>query len=575
MARFITGLFLLLSVWVVNAQATPEDLFIDGLEVERVEGETPFATRETLSVIDTETRTLYVRNFPGALWQQFDYPEGFETVECLSRRTNATWIVRSSCDPDTSEARILNPNSGQYTEPETVCWSHIKALPAEGQWVVVTDPEIRAAVLCFTEDNNIRHVLPPEFRWIDITTSPDKQWVVTMGLREFERDPSVYVYNTVEDKMVKLGIVDATVLDPEMSFGQWVSSTRGTILERDRYRTWPQQNLFGFDVTEQSGQIALTDEVVVDKFDLALSGWPQTVNFNLRPARYESVITGAQIRAASTPASHVPCQIMIYDETGTQTYQWGYECLPVAVTEGTEVTYSSAYRIGSDYYYLATRGAASVTSTLNTFNADTRDGGYLGLTGEIETILGVSPDKRYIVVLLDDDGKLNLSYECELCRVSQGMTAAIFDTQTSRIVYASERIGVYEGWQVVWPNEYTVVFYALPIIPDLNVTQEGENTQFPGSLRSIGLTTDGHMQVLSDSTLPLLGEFHPRRISEDKRYWLTKRGVFDLVYFTHIDLVRSDLPSGVQVDLYWYDAQTVQALVQGADRAEYLIRIPS
>ena len=379
---------------------------------------------------DDARRILRIYNANTDTWHEYPYPPGVESIWGTSLRADGLIVVRLSFDylspdPRPADMLLLDPANGEYMPYPTVCEGRVlKAEPGEGHWTIASEDEQHDAVLCHSETGEQRAVLPASLTTErQVFSSPDGVWLVVTGSDwETNGDFQVFAYHLESDRMQPLGSVSRG-LDNAVSVCGWVSETQGLICSGDRYRSWPGKAYYAFNVT------------LPNSLEQAFWGWETSVLRVENPPRYLSMISqdfSVSFTGGSGP-EHLPCTLTLYDVSGVHHHEMGYECIPVIISQSA---YAPYYRQGDSIFFLTKNSEEATVSSLHEYNVSRASGGYPIFTGEIESILSVSPDSRYIVLLLDENGILDFTWDIRYCCSERGgWRVAVLDWQTQNIVY--------------------------------------------------------------------------------------------------------------------------------------------
>ena len=118
---------------------------------------------------------IRVRDEATDTWQEFPYPPGVEHVNEVSLRADGlVWLLLlrprvttvNTHDPRPNDFILLDPATGEYVPPPTVCDGRvIQAEPGEGAWVAAYAPGTwDHATLCHSATGEQRDVLPADVR---------------------------------------------------------------------------------------------------------------------------------------------------------------------------------------------------------------------------------------------------------------------------------------------------------------------------------------------------------------------------------------------------------------------------
>lgn len=445
----------------------------------------------------------------------------------------------------------LNAFSGAYTYALKVCEDHIfKALSGAGRWVVValeawqwgqgnSEDMSEHAFICHLETGEMRDIVPPGYDFWASSCSPDNEWLVLAGDRSGERKYDIFAYHPPDDRWVSLGSLD----DESLGFGEWVSAHQGILAAGSLYaHDWEASHYYAFDVTQPN---SLTP---------AFYAWRDDHYFGETPARYVSIMSEkySTSMAGGSGPDHSPCQLVVYDAEGIRRHDLAYECLPMAIDESR---YSPFFRHGNTLYYLATASKDATVSELRVFDLDHETGSVQLFTGEIESILSVSPDQRYIVLLMDDNGMLDTPFET-CCKERGGWQTAIFDQKWGAVVYRSEPIGVYLPGQVAWMDAHTVLIGAVQELAATRVSEENDYIYevIPPSIRRITFDETYGTDITITTHFGLLTRFpaiFPLQMSPDRHAVIVETAVIDPLTFEKLPILRDDIPESYRVSLRW------------------------
>jgi|GEM_PF-5268104 len=423
----------------------PEMIFASNVEVIDIRPEVEVINDEALrriSIFDETTEQ----------WRDFDYPANAERIYHPRVRPDGMIVISfiqyaSEHRERSTEYLLLNPVTGDYSSLEFVCDGQPQGVPLPETWRYYYNPADGQPYLCSIETGELRGPLPDHAQWANEfgygnrpALSPDGQWLVLMNV-SFD----VYSYNLATDNLLSLGEIPYNqwgISAPYVS--NWVSNTQAAIY----YSTGPESipdDFYVFDVTQEGS------------LQFAERGWVYT--FYEDPSRYEYVMTDEFFRdkTGSAPTEHIDCSFMLYDAQGLRTYELGYDCGAWAYEPMAQCL--SVFRYRSDsidrdgYLYLRFDSNPAQTSTLVHIDLETDEFSELAI-GEIESVISVSPDGRYVALILDDNGQID--------RVDQGCgwfnwdelenaRLAIFDTFGRQYIYETARLGG-RGVSVFWFN---------------------------------------------------------------------------------------------------------------------------
>lgn len=507
-----------------------------------------------------------VRIFDGETGVWRDYPYPVESVSFEEAVLQSDGLIRlyfyrydEQFEPLPSNVLMLDPTKGLYTAPRTVCADQVvQAAAGEGRWTAPYHSEAdQKILLCHSGTGEQRDILPSNLiEWRSFPT-PNAQNVVLIGGQG--ADLVVYTYHPDEDRLINLGVIPPTIMEALISICDWASDTRGLICISDRWRSAPPDYFYAFDLSQSVS------------LEPAFVGWEGSIFRLETPHRYGAVFSQAYVAlsSGSTDGAPIPCTIIIFTAEGLRTEELGYECIPMNNTD----FYRSPYYPAEDSLYVLTieDRQATVTS-LYRYDLLTLTRSEALFTGEVESVLGASPDGRYVVLLVDDNGELDFNSISLSCCTSL-RHVAIFDTSTSNFVYMSEPLAVLYPGQVIWLDAQTVVIAAQNARIRIPTDETGGGVQggISGSLRRISLNAaSGRTLDLVNVEAFIAGASVPYT-SPNKRYVLLpdERTVFDLTNFTALVLLRPDVPAEYIITTAWLPNSDLRVTVSDGASGQY------
>ena len=391
-----------------------------------------------------------------------------------------------------SQSTIATP---EPTESIPVCADQFPQQDTRrGQWHIVYNAEIEKVVVCFDETLATYDILPEGHGDWRVYGNPNNEWLIIIG-RNFDGAGAyqIYSHHLATSQQNFLGEKRMSI-DTAVGVDDWLTDTLGVMYSSIYNYSSPIVSYYRFDVTTPNS------------LEFVLSGGE--FNRNLikidSPKRYIAFYSGGEFSNG-----HGNCSLVILDATGITYQEIGYECFPQATDELRPFYLHNE----SIIYYLVLDGEDDMIASLQRY--DTR---YLpdelifpenlpfgeGLFwGEIEAILGVSPDEKQVAVILDDDNEFNYVYfrdyrDC--LHYEETWRVAIIkpfyqlpEYEPGGILHHTEPIGVCSPSQVAWLDEETVVIQAYPVRYALLAENDGgfhfPNT--PSSLRRISFEENG------------------------------------------------------------------------------------
>lgn len=537
----------------------PAEIFNEDVQWSLVEPPAPVVRSVR---IDDERQVIQVTDINTDTQREYPFPPDVSSIYSAVKRPDGLIVVRLNwefgSDPQPSDVLLLDPNTGLYEPAPTVCNGQVlQAEPGQGAWTIAyLDADYERPVLCNSEDGDQRDVLPSGRTDWWISPSPNGNWLILAG-----DNSQVYAYSINDDQVIPLGAVSDGIADHAASVWDWVSDVQGLLCRPNDDRTWPGASCFSFDVTQPNSiEYAFSDLRGGNVFRLD------------NPVRYGSVLSedySALITGSQNP-NHPPCTLTLYDAAGLRQHELGYECIPIILNREGRSPY---YRQGNMLYYLTFDSPDSTVSTLRSYDIEFEAGNNALFYGEIENILSVSPDNRYVVLLLDDNGMLESRWMGPCCFEIQGWQIAILEAATSQIVYHSEPVGVYTADQAIWLDDTTLIISAAQEYELLRATEDGSvlSNRIPASLRRINLDNGVNVSMIMGSTdhhWPDLnwlspGEWH-YLLSEDNT-------VLDLRTYEPVPILRNDIPEKYTVRLTWSRNGELEVHVSVGDNSSVTI----
>ncbi len=536
---------------------------------------------------DNEGRAILFYDGSSAAPRRFPFPPGVDRVASAHLSQDGTIAVQltfvdSTLDSDRQGAAaagntlLLDPATGEYRAAPAVCGGRIlQAQPGSGHWAAVAvadDPGV--ALLCHTETGAVRDALPAHYRQWKVGASPDGTWLVMVGRSEADLTYHVFSYRLDSGTVAELGVLDEHLpLDPVFGFHSWIGDRQGMLVASDSYRSYPPAAYFAFDVTA-AGSLTFT-----------FSGWPGTVFYSGESQRYASLHSDGYSEGmlGSGGLSHTPCRLTVYDAAGLRTQDLGWECQSVAVDDNDV---RLAYRQGERLYFLVQpeEDVAVTRPYAYDFARDAVEPA--PVTGEFESIAGMSPDGDRLVLFAGDDGTLARHAAPFDIRVEpMALRQVVVAAWNGAILYRSEPGGFDLSGQVTWPDDDTLVIAAFPSEDTLTLDSgETQQVPYPCSLRMIRFADRRPVEI---RITPQIGAgdtpFAPdgfasaaEALSPDGRYWLTGDAVFDLESFTLVPLLRADLPAGLRATLAWSADSRVLATIRAPGHdAQFELAFPA
>ena len=276
------------------------------------------------------------------------------------------------------------------------------------------------------------------------TLSPDKDWLVFPDCGIFPQPISLYAYHLATNQLVYLGADTRRYLENDLvEVERWVDDTH-PIVQIYGTPTPSDYDVFIADLTQTN---SLKQIVAME------SQWPLDGEDTLEWFPYSQF---GDHRSA--PYNPDDCRLHRFDlKTEKLTV------LPVipGVCGGIPITDGSG-----DYLYRSVPRVETgmpKTAELIRYNPLTGKSHDL-FTGEIEWLQGFSPDGRYALLILDNNGKIEypLDWEPDQYPWDEVPSAwsAIFDLQTEKVIYTMPGVAnVYIGYSpyIAWLNDHQML----------------------------------------------------------------------------------------------------------------------
>lgn len=505
--------------------------------------------REMIRVLDAET----------GMWREYPYPipdRSFNAALRPDGLVDVRIFNERGGDPLPGELFVLDPATGIYTQPATVCEDKvIQAEAGEEKWVAAyRDEEKTDAFLCYSETGEMRDALPSNLREWKVYLNPSGTHLVAMGADLSNGDRfEVYAYDLVHDTLILLGESNYA-LEIYRSVCGWVSDTQGLVCSSGM-QSWMGVRHEGFDVTQENS--------------LAATGysWHEGDIHLEDPVRYISISSDEYDSSkVGIQAGRTPCTVTIYDTTGQRETKIGDGCVPILIDPSN---IAPAYRQGNSLYFLTKTDLEATVSTITRYDmAEETITEIVAHAGEVENIISVSPGERYIVALMDDNGALDFpwrAYRSRCCPAQYGWFVAIIDAKTDNIIYISEPMGVYSSSDVKWLDDETVVIASDEIYRHLRNAE----ISLPATLRQIQLG-----EIITTQSMTMAVD-----VASPNQYGLHNQNtVIDLFTFEPVSIFQDDILETYSVRTRWDeengDLVVYVSLPDASSSKEYRVVLP-
>lgn len=558
----------------------PGAIFAEGVEVVEVtEGEIQptFIPPQGVTIYaDSDAGVVRIYEEDTSTWIAYPFPESATSFDPrVSVRSDG--LLR--LDPpgfggsqDAAAVWLLNPTTGGYSRPEIMCGT-VRDAAGEGRWIVSPrEPDAPEHRLCFTETGELTDPLPSLTRnsqsvtlyWNAIATNPTKEWVVLgdQGCKE-----TFYAYNIPTNELYPLGV-------------NLVTQAGGIGGNHCYIDTWLDDTfflMFVYDQPEYSDRIIYAGDVSQpNSLEAVLANnrfWPTYYD---DPPRYELVpgMTMEGIGWRGWDRQGPWCRLELYylETRRLEEYELGELCTPnLVVPQDMNIRFFRY--VGLDL---------TQPATLSSYHLRTRQRTDL-FSGEIEAITNVSRDGRYIILLMDDNGRIDAIPDLDWISWTEwGNTYwAVFDTERREIIYQiPDAVNFYDNFEIP-----TTAWFAEDAFEFVQIHPGGWGEYITwvwiGEARTISLegvqsrekSPDGN-QILVDSSYPI---YHD---SEETGY-VCSISVVNLSnqQLVQVTLELSGCPYGLSAE--WVDNNLVNVTVTPASIDSeptimliYTIRLP-
>ncbi len=512
---------------------------------------------------DNDTHVIRVYNTADDTWTTYPYPDNVSLAYDARLLPDGMIRLRLNREPwerpFPGDVILLNPDTGVYSEPPTVCEGNVLQVPAEaGEWMIPPyDWDDETPVICHSHTGELLSILPEGFYDWGVFPSPDDTQLVLIGKEYVEngRQFRVWAYTLESGQRIELGILGNGYLDGWASVCDWFSDTQGLLSTGDSFRDWPGGSYYAFDVTQP------------DSVTRIARGWyGRTLEVTDLPrlvALYSYEYAVAMF--GSRPPEHYPCTLTVHDTRWSATHEVGYECLPIVTDFLLQQLY---YKQGSTIYFLTIdeeNAAESNLYILDTNNPVPNFGRIF--TAEIESILSVSPDGRYVVLLLGTDGVIDIRRIMATGERSD-VQLLVLDVQHMDFVYLADTFAPYFEGAVTWLDDRTVVINTRGGRTRLQVDDDYIPVWIPPTVRRITFGEEGGYQAATIS----LDDTSPRAWldvmshSPNERYWLLRdQRLFDVMTFETLPVLRDGVANIYTIYMHWNDDDTLRVTVSMPD----------
>jgi len=487
-------------------------------------------------IIEHEQGVIRVKDAATKMWRDYAFPEGKEIHKATMQpdgRIRVSWSYEDTDSPDST--RLLNPGTGLYERPDTLCEGKVLQVPDDqGQWVVLYhEGNYGDHFLCHSSTGEQREDLPTGFmNWYVLETRDDNRLIMAMGGTSTYQ---VFVYHLSDSSLLLLGTVD-NAYESDLSVCDWLTDTRGLLCSKDRQHDYLPTDYYEFDITQP------------DSLKEVFYAWQDNLFTLKNPKRYfvieDQMFNGLKVGGLSGNEPFQPCKLLIYDATGLREHVLGNRCIP-EIDYVTDQTPSYSFFGGLHFYYLIKETDWATSATLYQYDIQQDMASEPLFTEDIDRILASSPDDRYIVLILNGDGM----FGCCIAPQQVG----ILDTQTWDIVYRSEPMGIYAADQIIWLDDQTLVIVASAAIENMGASSEDGKwvtRVVPATLRRIHLQDEKAVPVEITTDYTFSVSFDVFNVGS--HYWLTQDNLLvDLNTFDRVPLIREAISPQYEVRTQW------------------------
>jgi hypothetical protein len=389
--KIILPLLLLVPFALANAQETlpwppdPAAIFAPGVEI--VESGLVVHPPDLRPTYDNDARVVRVYQEDTGDWREYPYPDEISELTGIDSYSEGVLLLITirgrgiyGTSPDPTGYWLLNMVTGEFSRPELMC-GELHAREGEGEWVILEEGANIAPELCHIGSGE-RIPLPIDdylYPNAGVTVSPDGRRAVFFGY------PEVYVYTFETGEILHLGNTQAI----DFRFAYWLGNEQVLIEDTemaDMSFPWIYYSL---------GQV--TEEKSLDQVTVAYK--PGHITMLANPQRYEWV----DYHDGKCYLVHVHVENGQRDEYDLQ--DLCEQGIPLPDTEDRLFSPWRGESLGSYFYHPESRDLVR----FNPYTGERRD----LMSGEIEFILDISADGRYAVLVLDDNGQLDMLTEDE------------------------------------------------------------------------------------------------------------------------------------------------------------------
>jgi hypothetical protein len=375
----------------------PMAFFTDAVEVVEVPG--PIQLHP---IVDNEERVIHIYDWDVNEWREYPFPESMTEAQRYGRAAPRTlpdgqWLIATnlldgmlpfSKYADPLGYWLLDPQTGIFSRPELAC-GQLRAPTGAGEWLVEQESADHPAYVCFTETNERVGPLPlliddhgRSAWWRHVGTSPNREWVVLYNYT----DQRFWGYQPMTERLVAIDNRSDTLMSQYFSISDWLDNTYFLVFADD-LPTWSNRGLYGGDVSVENSFQPIIESV----------NYPTYYD---DPPRYELIpgLWGDGIGWRGTGNSPDCILKVYYLETRTlEDYPLGKYCEPNLIIP---------QRDGARLYRYVNLDRSN-PAQLIALKPQTGELEIL-YEGEVEIVYEISPDGRYVVLAVDDNGEIDI-----------------------------------------------------------------------------------------------------------------------------------------------------------------------
>jgi len=534
----------------------PSEIFAEGVTVSHIEVILP---EEDIVQLDNDQRLARIYDVDDAQWNEYPFPDDAPELNGYARINETEIAIRTGYGTNAvylpySETWILNTVSGEIYRPaNTQCG--VTVFQEHERWIYYEEAQVNRAAFCniltgefaflfprdFTLYQNYRFNLGP----MNPVLSPDGNYLLFAGWdsQTSPSDVTIYTYHLLTEEVFRVGDIP---LRGENLGLKWASTNFILASTRDM----PEWSVCNFYAASPHATDGLRN--VISSIRLC-----PTINEDMvtLQSEFDRSLTGS--------GETLDCWIDYYNLETSESWTVNYGDLCWA--EYTAPSGRSYYR---DVDYESYAGEYPDTARLVRFNVET--GEIVPLyTGELERIVWVSEDEHFAILVIGQNGKIDLSpgWDQQFGLAEQGRLAYV-DLLTGQILYEASTIIVpnFDGWAI---RDLGIVTGDIRIIaPDqllvIDAPSQNANRLIRVHLNDVGGYTE---EVLAENIVSTL---------TDSRYLLYQSADGTLPSGApHRSFPLQISDATAEISLYDAATDTLTPIINGFDDTLYTLTIQS